>query len=50
MRRFVNEVLYMTLEWGVVALALSLAAGMTILSCTSDVSHTQTQPHGMHLN
>ncbi len=47
MRRFLNEMLYVVVEWTVIALALGLAAGMTVSGCASDEPHPRA---GLHLS
>lgn len=36
MRRFLNEVLFVVVEWSVIVLALGLAVGMAFNGCTRD--------------
>jgi len=42
MRRFVNEVLFVSVEWGIVVIALVIAGSMTVYGCTNDETRVRS--------
>jgi len=42
MRRLVNEVLFVSVEWGIVVLALVIVSGMTISGCMREETRSRS--------